>query len=149
MKRDTRTSAELQIEALKQLKEAKSRRKPAPLPPVPRPVAPLVPAKLEAAKPLSEMAPPLGQAHFELSEGERPQAVKAKSAPHLPVSVDTWRRLRLRQRETREFKKRKDMGEWAAALLLALPPQASKLGPEARLELFKRMDEWCRARGLR
>jgi phage host-nuclease inhibitor protein Gam len=67
----------------------------------------------------------------------------------LPVSKETWKRLRARQRESREFKTRKAMGEWAAELLMALPPQASKLNADAKAELFKRIDEWCRARGLR
>ena len=143
-----RTAAEEQIEALKQLKDAKARRKPAPLPPTPRPVAPPQAPHLVAATPIHEQAPPSGASGFELSESERP-APKAKLGPQLPVSAETWRRLRERQRETREFKKRREMGEWAAALLLALPPQASKLGPEAQAELFKRMNDWCRARGLR
>jgi len=143
-----RTAAEEQIEALKQLKDAKARRKPAPLPQTPRAVPPLQPQHLAAATPLNEQAPPAGPLGFELSESERP-APKPKTGPQIPVSAETWRRLRQRQRETREFKKRRDMGEWAAALLLALPPQASKLGPDAQAELFKRMNDWCRARGLR
>lgn len=143
-----RTAAEEQIEALKQLKEAKARRKPAPLPAAPRPVAPLVPSHLAAATPLSETAPPSGPLGFELLEDQKPP-LKPKAAHSLPVGKETWRLLRERQRFSREFKRRKDMGEWAAALLLALPPQASTLGPDARAELFKRMQEWCKARGLR
>jgi hypothetical protein len=143
-----RTAAELQIEALKQLKEAKARRKPAPLPPVPRAVPPLQAPKLSPAVPVNETAPPSGHAAFELSEGER-ATPKAKTGPALPLSKDSWRRLRERQRETREFRSRKAMGDWAAELVLAMPPQASKLGPEGKAELFKRIEEWCRARGLR
>ena len=65
------------------------------------------------------------------------------------MGKDTWRRLRQRQADTKEFRSRRDMGDWAAALLLALPPGAHALGKEARAELLRRLAEWAEARGLR
>jgi hypothetical protein len=73
---------------------------------------------------------------------------KAKASPALPVGPETRRLLLERQRTTREFKRRQDMGEWAAELLLALPPHSHTLSPQARAELFRRMREWCASRGL-
>ncbi len=127
-----RTAAEQQIEALRQLKQAAPRRKAVP-PPALKPAPPASPAT------------PIG---FELSDA--PAALTAKKkGPNLPLSPAQWRRLRERQREHQEFKRRRDMGDWAAELLLALPPQAHRLGEEARAELFRKMREWAEARGLR
>jgi hypothetical protein len=41
------------------------------------------------------------------------------------------------------------MGDWAAELLLALPPEAHKLSAAAKQELWRKMREWAEARGLR
>lgn len=127
-----RTQAEQQIEALRQLKQTQSRRKPAPPPSVP---------KAPPAVPMPDAA------SFELSE----QPVKApkKSGPSLPLSLAQWRRLRERQRESGEFRRRRDMGDWAAELLLALPAGASKLSPAGKEELLRKLREWGEARGLR
>lgn len=127
-----RTQAEQQIEALRQLKQTQARRKPTPPPTAPKP----------APSPASAEAP-----SFELSE----QPVKAakKSGPSLPLSLAQWRRLRERQRESAEFRRRRDMGDWAAELLLALPAGASKLSPAGKEELLRKLREWGEARGLR
>ena len=123
-----RTAAEQQIEMLRQMKEAKTKRKPPP-PAAPPPARPQGPG-------------------FELDEGPRQPKPKAKG-PGLPLTKETWRRLRERQTATREFRTRRDMGEWAAALLLALPPGAYQLGDEAKTELLRKLAEWAEARGLR
>ena len=142
MKRAAMTAAEQQIEALRQLKQGQGKRKAAPLPAAPKAVAPPLPASQQAARPVGA---PLAPA-FELSEGQAPRA--RREGPALPLSVETWKRLRHRQRETKEFKGRREMAEWAAELLLALPPQTHKLSPAARADLFQRMQEWAKARGL-
>lgn len=131
-----RTAAEQQIELLRQMKEAKSRRKPAS--PAPAPSRPEGPAPARGG----------GAPVFELDEGPRPARPKAKG-PALPVGKETWRRLRERQAATREFRNRRAMGDWAAALLLALPPGAHNLGEDAKAELLKRLADWAEARGLR
>jgi hypothetical protein len=86
----------------------------------------------------------------------RPGGAKAaKAVPRvrpvrsLPVGRETWRRLQDRQASTREFRGRKEMGEWAACLLLALPSRAHTLDSAAREELFRTMREWCALRGLK
>jgi hypothetical protein len=138
MKREARTPAELQIEALRQLKQGQARRPP----PAKPPQAPV------AAAGASAVPSPAARPAFELSEQPAPATLKRRG-PELPLSPALWRRLRERQREHREFKRRRDMGDWAAELLLALPPGCAALAPEARTELFNRMREWAEARGLR
>jgi hypothetical protein len=127
-----RTAAEQQIELLRQMKEAKAKRKPAPPPQPP------------SGQPERAGTPPA----FELGEAPRPERTKPKG-PSLPVSKETWRLLRARQAATREFRNRRAMGDWAAALLLALPPGAHGLGDAAKAELLQRLAEWAEARGLR
>jgi hypothetical protein len=149
MKRPPLTAAEQQIEALRNLKQAQAKRKAKPVPPAPPAVPAPVPARLQAAMPVGlapgEADAPAGQA-FELSEGSRPKA--KLDGPALPLSPQVWRRLRARQREHREFKRRREMGDWAAELLLALPPHAHKMGDASRQDLFDRLREWAQARGL-
>ncbi|HTA17189.1 MAG TPA: hypothetical protein VK786_05545 [bacterium] len=88
----------------------------------------------------------------------RPDAAKAAGAKtvarvkpvrSLPVGREIWKRLQDRQASTREFRGKKEMGEWAARLLLALPARAHTLDAEAREDLFRRMREWCALRGLK
>lgn len=131
MKKEARTPAELQMDALRQLKQTQSRRKPAPAPKAA--TAPESPAKVSTV--------------FELTE-KQPVAAKRK-APALTLSPALWRRLRERQREHQEFKRRREMGDWAAELLLALPPHSHKLNAAAKEELWRKMREWAGARGLR
>jgi hypothetical protein len=137
-----RTAAEQQIEMLRQMKDAKGKRKPTP--------TPAASASTADGRPAHTLVPQTGQAPapFELAEGPRPLRAKAKG-PALPVGKETWRRLRERQAETQEFRSRREMGDWAAELLLALPPGAHRLGGDARAELLKRLREWAEARGLR
>lgn len=136
-----KTMAEQQIELLRQLKEAKTHKRPA-----------LV-AQPVAVSPMPDslpMAGPGGGLHagaFELVEA--PRARTKAPGPSLPLSRETWKRLKERQARGREFPTRKAMGEWACALLLALPEGASRMDVEARMELFKRLREWAEARGLR
>lgn len=125
-----RTPAEAQIEALRQLKQAQARRKL---------------ARGERLPPAPPAAPAQGPV-FELSE--QPPRPARKAGPSLPLSAETWRRLRERQAQHREFRRRRDMGEWAARLLLALPPGTAALPEAARQELFARMAEWAKSRGL-
>jgi hypothetical protein len=139
MKSPARTPAELQIEALRQLKQSQARRPAAAK--APKPAAP-VPSSSAPGMPNSR------KAGFELSEQATPTPIKSLG-PTLPLSPEIWRRLRERQREHREFKRRRDMGDWAAELLLALPPGSAALNQEARAELLARMREWAEARGLR
>jgi hypothetical protein len=88
----------------------------------------------------------------------RPDAAKAagakaiprvKPARSLPVGRELWKRLQDRQASTREFRSKKEMGEWAARLLLALPARAHALDAAAREDLFRSMREWCATRGLK
>jgi hypothetical protein len=136
----TRTPAELQMEELRRLRETLAGRKPAavPRPKVPAPTGP------EAPRPSATSSGTV-LTGLEISEASK---VK-KSGPSLPVSKALYRQLLERQRIARAFKRRRDMGDWAAELLLALPFEAHKLSPEAKAELFKRMQEWAQARGLR
>jgi hypothetical protein len=129
-----RTAAEQQIELLRQMKDAKSKRKPTP-PPSQGPTSPLP-------------ADPFPVPAFELGERPRPPRTKSKG-PALPLSKETWRLLRERQAATHEFSSRRDMGDWAAWLLLALPPGARSLSDESKAELLRRLAEWAEARGLR
>jgi hypothetical protein len=72
----------------------------------------------------------------------KPAPRLSRSARHLPVGRETWTRLLELQASSKEFRSKKDMGEWAAALLLALPARAHSLDSEAREELFRNMREW-------
>jgi len=74
---------------------------------------------------------------------------RVKPMRSLPVGREIWKRLQDRQTSTREFRSKKEMGEWAARLLLALPARAHGLDPEARDDLFRSMREWCASRGLK
>lgn len=130
-----KTAAELQLEALRQLKQSQARRKPLP-PPTPKPTS--LPAPPSA---------PAAPTPFELSDGA-PVRQKRKG-PALDLSAAQWKRLRERQRQHKEFRRRKDMGDWAAELLLALPPGVAALSAAAKQELFRKMREWAEARGLR
>jgi hypothetical protein len=131
-----RTPAEQQMEELRQLRETLSKRKPTAAPRSPNP---------GAAKPAATQASVSGGS-FELSE---PVAKKKKEGPSLPLSPALYRQLLQRQREGHAFRRRKDLGDWAAALALALPFEAHKLSDDAKAELFQRMQDWARARGLR
>ena len=131
-----RTAAEQQIELLRQMKESRSKRNAAPPPAAMQPV--------HAQQPKGQALPAPAKA----GEGARPARPKAQG-PALPVSREAWQRLRQRQADTKEFRSRRDMGDWAAALLLALPPGAHALGEDARAELLRRLAEWAEARGLR
>jgi hypothetical protein len=127
-----KTAAELQLEALRQLKQTQARRKPTPAP---------------TAKAAAPKAPAPETAAFELSEqGSDPAK---RRGPALVLSAQQWKRLRERQREHKEFRRRKDMGDWAAELLLALPPGVAALSLAAKQELFRKMRDWAEARGLR
>src|SRR5580658_5647466 len=88
----------------------------------------------------------------------RPDAAKAagtraiprvKAVRSLPLGREIWKRLQDRQTSTREFRSKKEMGEWAARLLLALPARAHTLDAAAREDLFRSMREWCALRGLK
>jgi hypothetical protein len=130
-----RTQAEQQMEELRRLRETAGKRKPA-----------AAPKPLRAVQGgTSEMAAVSGGS-FELSEAV---AKKKKDGPSLAVSKELYRQLLQRQRESRSFKRRRDMGDWGAALILALPFDAHRLSSEAKAELFQRMQEWAQARGLR
>jgi hypothetical protein len=131
-----RTAAEQQIELLRQMKEAKSKRKPAP------------PPAAGSERTRTASADPAPVPAFELGEAPRPARAKAKG-PALTLSKETWRLLRERQAATHEFRSRRAMGDWAAALLLALPPGAHRLSDESKAELLRRLAEWAEARGLR
>lgn len=137
-----RTPAEEQMEELRRLRETVTKRKPV----APRSaLAPSSPAKAALATvPGSTSA---GAQGFELSEAQPKK--KKKDGPSLVLSAELYRSLLERQRAQRSFKRRKDLGNWAAELVLALPLDAHKLSPEAKAELFKRMQEWAAARGLR
>jgi hypothetical protein len=134
-----RTPAEQQMEELRRLRETLSKR---------RPTAPTKPkAAVADSRPPAPKAPSGGAAALgglEISE----VAKAKKTGPSLALSPALYRQLLERQRLGRAFKRRRDMGDWAAELLLALPFEAHKLSPEAKAELFKRMQEWARARGL-
>lgn len=133
-----RTPAEEQMEELRRLREGLSKRKPVP---VARPTA-VGPARPASAGPV---APATSMGAYELVE---PVVKRKKADPSLVVSRELYRKLMERQRAQRSFKRRKDLGNWAAELALALPFEAHKLSAEAKAELFSRMQEWARARGL-
>ena len=132
MKKEARTPAELQMEALRQLKQTQNRRKPL-----------AAPKAIATAEPQARLA-----TAFELTERTVSTAPKRK-APSLSLSPALWRALRERQSEHQEFKSRREMGDWAAELVLALPPHSHKLNPAAKEELRRKMREWAGARGLR
>ncbi len=131
-----RTQAEQQMEELRRLRETVGKRKPA--------GAPQNAAGHRARR--AESMAAISGGSFELSEAV---AKRKKDGPSLMLSKDLYRQLLLRQRESRSFKRRRDMGDWGAALILALPFEAHRLSPEAKAELFQRMQEWAQARGLR
>jgi hypothetical protein len=137
MKKEQRTAAEQQIEALRLLKQTQAKRRPV--------AAPGARAAAPAEKPAA--APATASAPFELSENVGASAPR-KTGPSLPVSAATWRRLRERQRQHHEFRRRRDMGDWAAELLLALPPGVAGMGEAARADLFDQLQKWAKARGL-
>jgi hypothetical protein len=136
-----RTAAEQQIELLRQLRAAKPKARQA------APAAAHPSGAPDRLGPAAEGPAPTGGA-FEIVDGP-PQPRPKQAGPSLPVSREQWKRLRERQSASKEFRTRKAMGDWAAELLLALPPQCSRLEADARGELFKRMREWAEARGLR
>jgi hypothetical protein len=78
----------------------------------------------------------------------RAQAGKENGGAALPLSADLYRELLARQKAEKAFRSRRDMGNWAAELLLALPLATHRLSPEAKAELFQRMQAWAKARGL-
>lgn len=133
-----RTPAEEQMEELRRLREGLSKRKPAAAARTPAPLAPR-PAGNSLTAPSSANG-------YELVE---PAKKKKKGDPSLAVSKALYRQLIERQRSQRSFKRRRDLGDWAAELVLALPFDAHKLSKEAKAELFIRMQEWAQARGLR
>ena len=130
-----RTQAEQQMEELRRLRETLGKRK-----------ATAAPKPAKAVDPGRPATGAVSGGSFELSEA---QARKKKAGPSLPLSSALYRQILVKQRETRAFKRRKDLGDWAAALVLALPFEAHRLSPEAKAELFQRMQEWAQARGLR
>lgn len=149
-----RTPAEEQIEALKKMRAEKSVRK-QPSAPAPRPKPTDIPEQPAAAalplrpRPLARAElPPSPDPRFELAESGPAKPSKPEDKA-LPVSRETWRRLKARQARTKEFKRRRDMGEWAAELLLAMPPRAHLLSPEGKADLFARLQEWGKVRGLK
>ena len=139
-----KTAAELQIEALRKMRDAKAKHKPAPIPRAAKVVA-------AQSKPASPSLSALSKASsskpgFELIEP--PKASKTIEVATIQVSAEIWKRLRERQASSKEFKNKQDMGDWAAELLLALPVRSHELSRSAKAELFQRMQEWCAARGL-
>ena len=136
-----RTPAEEQMEELRRLRETVGKRKPV----SPAPQRSASPGTAHSDRPLNA-APSAGPQSFELSEA---QPKKKKEGPSLALSKELYRQLLERQRAQRSFKRRKDLGDWAAELVLALPLDAHKLSADAKGELFKRMQEWAAARGLR
>ena len=125
------TPAEQQMDELRRLRETLSKRKPAP---AALPKAPVAAAAATSA------------GGFELAEAA---PKKKKEGPSLALSPEIYRKLLERQRQQRSFKRRRDMGDWAAELLLALPFEAHRLSADAKAELFQRMQAWAEARGLR
>jgi hypothetical protein len=118
-----RTPAEQQMEELRRMRETLAKRRPT------------EPGK---AKPAGGLDP----------SGTREASKSKKPGPSLALGKALYRQLLERQRKDKAFKRRRDMGDWAAQLLLALPSEAHKLSPEAKADLFKRMQEWAQARGL-
>jgi hypothetical protein len=116
------TPAERQIELLKRLKAA---------PPS---------ADAEGVQAEPEDA---GAAPTEAPEETRGAPPSGPLPRALPVSEVAWRRLVARQRASREFGKLAELGEWAAELVLALPPGASRMSKAEKSELFRRMAQWC------
>lgn len=82
---------------------------------------------------------------------EGPQAAtapapKPKSGHSLPVGDAAWAKLLERQRGGREFRSKKDMGDWAAQLLLAFPPKAHRADAQGREALLRGLRAWASAR---
>jgi hypothetical protein len=133
-----RTPAEEQMEELRRLREGLAKRKPVT---AARTTSSAQPRQTSSSQP----APATSMGAYELVE---PVVKRKKEDPSLAVSRELYRKLMERQRAGRSFKRRKDLGNWAAELALALPFEAHKLSPDAKAELFARMQEWARARGL-
>jgi hypothetical protein len=136
-----KTPAELQMEELKRLKASAGKR---PVPP-PRRVESPVSTGPAALRPKSTGILPgaAGAGGYELSEK------KGKPEPALPVSRELYRRLLAKQKESKAFKRKRDMGDWAAELLLGLPFEMHRLSPEAKADFFSKMKEWAATRGLK
>lgn len=139
-----KTPAELQLEALRKMKEEAAL---APRRARPRPEA----ASDDVAPSIPRQAVPSKAPAFEIVEAapRSPKPRAKRGANHtLLVSEEMWQRLRERERMNKEFKGKAELGDWAAELLLALPKNSHRLNEEARQELFARMAAWARARGL-
>ncbi len=74
------------------------------------------------------------------------KAAPAREARVLRVDARTWGQLE--QRRKAEFKDSRSLAAWAARLVLALPAGAASLSPEEHAELFERMRQWAREKGL-
>jgi hypothetical protein len=116
-----KTAAQQQIEMLKQMKRGRLKGP-----------QPGVDEALEGASDFPRAAPA--------------PAPKLKSGHSLPVGDATWKKLLERQRSGREFRGKKDMGDWAAQLLLAFPPKAHGADAQGREELLQSLRAWAAAR---
>jgi hypothetical protein len=74
---------------------------------------------------------------------------RAEGAHSLPLGRESWDLLVRRQASTREFHGKKDLGDWAARLVLALPAGARNLDEKTIEELFAHMRAFCAEKGLR
>ncbi len=135
-----KTTAELQLDALRQMKEDARK-----APPRTRP-------RIEDKKPSSGLfigsGIPSKEPAFEIEEA-KPKQQKVKGKVHaIPISPEMAQLLKRREKTYKEFSNRIEMGDWAAELLLALPINSHRLGKSARADLFSRMSAWAKARGL-
>ncbi|HTB22088.1 MAG TPA: hypothetical protein VK914_05240 [bacterium] len=115
----SKTAAQQQIELLKRMKAG----------------------RLEPSAPVAAPAP--------RAKAKKTASPRVERVASLPLSRETWRLLLRRQAATREFRGKKDMGEWAARLVLALPAGAHSLDADAIEELFACMRAFCAEKGLR
>lgn len=74
---------------------------------------------------------------------ERARPGRGPSHAGLAISPALWRKLVARQRELKEFKNRRDMGDWAADLLLALPAYSRPADTAARESFLARLALWA------
>ena len=150
-----KTAAELQLEALRQLRAEKSGKPSASIP-----AEKIKVREIKTRESGVRIAPPIGEvekAACELaevvdeSEGAvaRPRS-SARKRQQMEIQMDArlWKQLNARIRESREFKRRQDLWDWAATLVMAFPPGAHQLSDESLEDLFRKIRHWLAARGI-
>lgn len=105
--------------------------------------------RMKAGRLAPDQPGPSAPAKDAVSAKKKPAPKRAERAHSLPLGRESWDLLIRRQAATREFRGKKDLGEWAARLVLALPAGAHSLDAKTTEELFACMRAFCAEKGLR